>query len=302
MKGTYMKIFLKKRHILFLGIICLMLTFAMPEQAQASPVVLSFSTNDVSVGDSFSVTVAGASSSNLSLHYDGTMVTLKSQGRATLDGNTLSISGRSATFTFEAKQQGNAGFVASSNMYPRSSAVIGIKEAVSKDTDEKVSNDTEQTENEGKEDKKEDAVVKETSSEKDTENNSKKAKAEADHSGSSVEKHDISSSDLSFKQLILDRRMLILTGLLLAIIIVLIIRLTLLHFAVYGDYEGDDIDFDDEETKRSDTDQIASAEKTDQKKFSGDLDLGEIDEEKLTMPKAPKRPNKKLELSDLNKL
>lgn len=312
-KGKYMNFKIRKKAYLLMAVFILAASLFLPMDASASPVILGLSTNDIRVGDTFTVSVAGAQSSNLSLHYDGTMVSLKGQNGATLDGNTLTIAAKSASFTFEAKQEGSAGFVASSDMYDRSSAVVSIAAAATdtnsdaaatESTDADTSEDTTDEEASAKTDSTDTETVSDS-----TEDTS--AVSDDTDSADSVdtEKHGISSSDLSFRQLILDRRMILVIAVLLAIIIVLIIRITTLHYSLDDEYESDDIDFDDNEKKLAEKEkeeeqnklvEHITEDKPDRK--SSEIDLDEIDEEKLTMPKAPKKPNEKLKLEDLNNL
>ena len=71
-----MKIFFRKKFTALFTALIMVLCLMLPVDASAAPVILGLSSSEIKVGDSFSVSIAGASSSNLSLHYDGTMVTL----------------------------------------------------------------------------------------------------------------------------------------------------------------------------------------------------------------------------------
>lgn len=310
-----MNIFSKKKIAAVMALMIVVLGFAFPVNALASPVILGISTNSIKVGDSFSVSVSGADSSNLSLHYDGTMVTLTGQNGASLDGNTLTIAAKSATFTFTAKQSGSAGFVASSDKYERSSAVVSI--AASTEDNAQTDADTSQTDTEGTEASENDAdtSASDSSDDKDSVSDSSEelpADTTQDVSDTDTvsQKHGTSSSDLSFKQLITDRRMTLVIAVLLAVIIALIIRITTLHYQLADlDYDDDDIDFDEEEKKISEKEKEEEKKKplepvTEKKneKKPVDIALDDIDEEKLTMPKAPKKPNEKLKLEDLNNI
>ena len=304
-----MKFKLKKA--IGLSAVALILLFlTLPFNSYAANTLLSVSKQDIKAGDSFDVTISGAKSSNLSLHYDGTMVTLKGQGNATLNGNTLSVSGRSATFTFEAKKAGNAGFVASSDRYARSSVMLSIGEAAAA---------SETTENEVAETKKDSRTEKNTNANKKTQdadtvaseekNTDETAEAQnaLDESDNSVqdnakpqENTAFSSSNLTFKQLILDRRVMLIIAVLVAIIIILVIRLIWLHFEDYDDEE-----YEEDIKTRIETSPVN--EKPTKKQAQKEADEDNLyeklkAEEKLTMPKAPAVSEKKLHLEDLNNL
>lgn len=313
-----MKIFFRKKFTALFTALIMALCLMLPVDASAAPVILGLSSSEIKVGDSFSVSIAGASSSNLSLHYDGTMVTLTGQGGAALNGNTLTISAKSATFTFTAKQEGNAGFVASSDQYERSSAVVKIAQASAQTSDNTqaatADNDTEAAASDNP-DTTDDSQTKVSSqSASDSADTHTSEDLQTDSEDTTVtRKHGVSSQDLTFSQLITDRRMIIVIAVLLAVIIVLIIRLTTLHYAMSDDYD-DDIDFDEEEKRIAEkeeeqrklvehvTEKKEKSEKLERAEKTSGLDLDGIDVEKLTMPKAPKNPNKKLKLEDLNDL
>lgn len=310
--------FFKKKMYAIAAVLILAVTLALPVDALASPVILGLSTNDIKVGDTFTVSLSGAESSNLSLHYDGTMVTLKDQKGATLDGNTLTIPAKSVSFTFTAKQEGNAGFVASSDKFERSSAVVKIAAGAASDTSDDTQTAaaaTDENSDAGTDNDADTASASQSSvsdSSAEVSSSSDTAEQVSDDDETDISKHGISSSDLSFKQLILDRRMILVIAVLLAVIIILIIRITTLHYALTGtDYDDDDIDFDEnekniaekeEEEKNRLVEHVTDRNnESQQPKTPYDPDF-EIDEEKLTMPKAPKRPNEKLKLEDLNNL
>lgn len=299
---------------IYILIAALMVFVMFPVSAQASQVILAVSGNDIKVGDSFTVSMTGASSSKMSLHYDGTMVTPKSMNGASLDGNTLTVTARSVSFTFEAKQAGGAGFVASSDAFAKSSVVVNIAEAAEntqdktvqesekkEETDKKPANDT-NDKDKSSQSSSSSEKSKSTSSDSSTADNDTKKPQPAQSSDSQIA---VSSDSLTFRQLITDRRMILVTGVLLAIIIALIIRITVLRSELgNSDYGTDDIDFDDNEEK------IRAEEKRLEREIHEEpeeiknvpLEDLEIDEAKLTMPKPPKKPATKLRLEDLNDL
>lgn len=304
MKTKYLK-----RTAVSAAVLMLFLTLIFPVSAYASPVILGLSTQDISVGDSFSVYVSGSAASNLSLHYDGTMVKLTGQAGASLDGNTLTIKAKSVSFTFEAIKDGSAGFVASSDAYDRSSVIVNIKAASDGTTEVKDDNTDAGT----------DETVSSSSDESTSESVSTSSEAVstsdiyADTTDSEPEDRQddasISSSDLSFKDLITDRRMILVIAVLVAIIIILIIRLATMHFNTDSGYESDDIDFDDAEARIKEKEDKEAEEEAVKEKPVKDEPVSkakelapEIDEEKLTMPKAPKKPAEKLKIDDLNDL
>lgn len=282
-----MKRFFKNGIYAFIA--ALLLFAAMPVSAQAAQVILAVSGGDIKVGDTFTVSMTAPSSSKLSLHYDGTMVTPVSMNGAALDGNTLSISARSISFTFEAKASGGAGFVASSDSYDRSSVVVDIAKAA--ETAENTEN-VENTDNTEKSETVETTETDKTTKKDDTDTSQKKTKKTAAAVKPTQDTAPIiySSESLSFRELITDRRMVLVTGILLAIIIVLIIRITVLKSS--SDDTGYDYAEEEEENEVPDI-RINEDDKI-------KPEVPEIDEEKLTMPKPPKKPAGKLRLEDLN--
>lgn len=313
-----MKIIKKTTGLLIAAVFLFMLT---PVNVFAANTILSISKSDIKAGDDFTVTVSGAETSNLSLHYDGTMVTLKSQGNATLNGNILSINARSASFAFTAKKSGSAGFVASSDKYARSSVRINIGEAAAADTttdDTKAAADT-SSDNTSDKTQTKDAVTDNSSKSTDSTAASDATAASdgtvSDSTSTAADVKDypeISTSDFSLKELVLDRRITLIIGALLAVIIVLVIMLVWSHLSSLKDYdeedeEPDDIadDFDDEKINVKEQVKAPSEKKPD---FSDDEDETDKlyerlkEEEKLSMPKTPVVPEKKLHLEDLNNL
>ena len=226
-----MKIIKKTTGLLIAAVFLFMLT---PVNVFAANTILSISKSDIKAGDDFTVTVSGAETSNLSLHYDGTMVTLKSQGNATLNGNILSINARSASFAFTAKKSGSAGFVASSDKYARSSVRINIGEAAAADTttdDTKAAADTSSDNTSDKTQTKDAATDNSSKSTDSTAASDATAASDGTVSDSTSTAADvkdypeISTSDFSLKELVLDRRITLIIGALLAVIIVLVINL-----------------------------------------------------------------------------
>lgn len=298
----------------------------LPLSAWAGNTVLSVSKSDIKAGDEFTVTVSGASASNLSLHYDGTMVTLKSQGQASLDGNTLSINAKSATFTFTAKKAGSAGFVGSSDQYARSSAMISIGEAAAakpqtaetktEDSNEKKSSKTtdadKSTDKKSKDTEDTDQVVSVSTNDPDDDTDVSDAKTDVsentaqEDSAAQQEYPFFSSADLSLKELVTDRRIIAIIGVLVAIIIILVIRLLWIHFSEYEYYDDEESEDDEEATEE----RVSETQKTPETKKSKNTEPDDTDalyeklkeEEKLTMPKTPVVPEKKLHLEDLNNL
>ena len=313
-----MKIIKKTTGLLIAAVFLFMLT---PVNVFAANTILSISKSDIKAGDDFTVTVSGAETSNLSLHYDGTMVTLKSQGNATLNGNILSINARSASFAFTAKKSGSAGFVASSDKYARSSVRINIGEAAAADTttdDTKAAADTSADNTSDKTQTKDAATDNSSKSTDSTAASDATAASDGTVSDSTSTAADvkdypeISTSDFSLKELVLDRRITLIIGALLAVIIVLVIMLVWSHLSSLKDYdeedeEPDDIadDFDDEKINVKEQVKAPSEKKPD---FSDDEDETDKlyerlkEEEKLSMPKTPVVPEKKLHLEDLNNL
>ena len=320
-----MKIIKKTTGLLIAAVFLFMLT---PVNVFAANTILSISKSDIKAGDDFTVTVSGAETSNLSLHYDGTMVTLKSQGNATLNGNILSINARSASFAFTAKKSGSAGFVASSDKYARSSVRINIGEADAADTttadtnaatdDTKAAADTSSDNTSDKTQTKDAATDNSSKSTDSTAASDASAASDGTVSDSTSTAADvkdypeISTSDFSLKELVLDRRITLIIGALLAVIIVLVIMLVWSHLSSLKDYdeedeEPDDIadDFDDEKINVKEQVKAPSEKKPD---FSDDEDETDKlyerlkEEEKLSMPKTPVVPEKKLHLEDLNNL
>ena len=320
-----MKIIKKTTGLLIAAVFLFMLT---PVNVFAANTILSISKSDIKAGDDFTVTVSGAETSNLSLHYDGTMVTLKSQGNATLNGNILSINARSASFAFTAKKSGSAGFVASSDKYARSSVRINIGEADAADTttadtnaatdDTKAAADTSSDNTSDKTQTKDAATDNSSKSTDSTAASDATAASDGTVSDSTSTAADvkdypeISTSDFSLKELVLDRRITLIIGALLAVIIVLVIMLVWSHLSSLKDYdeedeEPDDIadDFDDEKINIKEQVKAPSEKKPD---FSDDEDETDKlyerlkEEEKLSMPKTPVVPEKKLHLEDLNNL
>lgn len=313
-----MKIIKKTTGLLIAAVFLFMLT---PVNVFAANTILSISKSDIKAGDDFTVTVSGAETSNLSLHYDGTMVTLKSQGNATLNGNILSINARSASFAFTAKKSGSAGFVASSDKYARSSVRINIGEAAAADTttdDTKAAADTSSDNTSDKTQTKDAATDNSSKSTDSTAASDATAASDGTVSDSTSTAADvkdypeISTSDFSLKELVLDIRITLIIGALLAVIIVLVIMLVWSHLSSLKDYdeedeEPDDIadDFDDEKINVKEQVKAPSEKKPD---FSDDEDETDKlyerlkEEEKLSMPKTPVVPEKKLHLEDLNNL
>lgn len=316
-----MKIIKKTTGLLIAAVFLFMLT---PVNVFAANTILSISKSDIKAGDDFTVTVSGAETSNLSLHYDGTMVTLKSQGNATLNGNILSINARSASFAFTAKKSGSAGFVASSDKFARSSVRINIGEAAdtttadtNASTDDTKAADT-SSDNTSDKTQTKDAATDDSSKSTDSTAASDTTAASdgavSDSTSTSADVKDypeISTSDFSLKELVLDRRITLIIGALLAVIIVLVIMLVWSHLSSLKDYDEDDEsddltdDFDDERINVKEQAEASSEKKPD---FSDDEDETDKlyerlkEEEKLSMPKTPVVPEKKLHLEDLNNL
>lgn len=319
-----MKIIKKTTGLLIAAVFLFMLT---PVNVFAANTILSISKSDIKAGDDFTVTVSGAETSNLSLHYDGTMVTLKSQGNATLNGNILSINARSASFAFTAKKSGSAGFVASSDKYARSSVRINIGEADAADTttaDTNASTDDTKAADTSSDNTSDKTQTKDAATDNSSKSTDSTAASDAtaasdgtvsDSTSTAADVKDypeISTSDFSLKELVLDRRITLIIGALLAVIIVLVIMLVWSHLSSLKDYdeedeEPDDIadDFDDEKINVKEQVKAPSEKKPD---FSDDEDETDKlyerlkEEEKLSMPKTPVVPEKKLHLEDLNNL
>lgn len=309
-----------------LFIIAAFLFMLVPVNAFAANTILSISKSDIKTGDDFTVTVSGTETSNLSLHYDGTMVTLKSQGNATLNGNILSINAKSASFAFTAKKAGSAGFVASSDKFARSSVMINIGEAASDTTDNTTTatTDTTTTDTNAASDTKTDnsdqtASTDDSSKSTDTAASDTTSASDgtvSDNTSTATAAKDYpeySTSDFSLKELVLDRRITVIIGALLAVIVVLVIMLVWSHFSAYRDYDEEDLDDDFEDDNNESDEKInvkEQAEEALKKRPDFPDDEDETDrlyerlkeEEKLTMPKAPAQPEKKLHLEDLNNL
>lgn len=316
-----MKIIKKTTGLLIAAVFLFMLA---PVNVFAANTILSISKSDIKAGDDFTVTISGTETSNLSLHYDGTMVTLKSQGNATLNGNILSINARSASFAFTAKKSGSAGFVASSDKFARSSVRINIGEAAdtttadtNASTDDTKAADT-SSDNTSDKTQTKDAATDDSSKSTDSTAASDTTAASdgavSDSTSTSADVKDypeISTSDFSLKELVLDRRITLIIGALLAVIIVLVIMLVWSHLSSLKDYDEDDEsddltdDFDDEKINVKEQVEASSEKKPD---FSDDEDETDKlyerlkEEEKLSMPKTPVVPEKKLHLEDLNNL
>lgn len=318
-----MKIIKKTTGLLIAAVFLFMLA---PVNVFAANTILSISKSDIKAGDDFTVTISGTETSNLSLHYDGTMVTLKSQGNATLNGNILSINAKSASFAFTAKKSGSAGFVASSDKFARSSVRINIGEAADTTTadtnastdDTKAAADTSSDNTSDKTQTKDAATDNSSKSTDSTAASDATAASDgavSDSTSTAADVKDypeISTSDFSLKELVLDRRITLIIGALLAVIIVLVIMLVWSHLSSLKDYdeedeEPDDIadDFDDEKINVKEQVKAPSEKKPD---FSDDEDETDKlyerlkEEEKLSMPKTPVVPEKKLHLEDLNNL
>ncbi|HAP02661.1 MAG TPA: hypothetical protein DCQ87_01215 [Lachnospiraceae bacterium] len=316
-----MKIIKKTTGLLIAAVFLFMLA---PVNVFAANTILSISKSDIKAGDDFTVTISGTETSNLSLHYDGTMVTLKSQGNATLNGNILSINAKSASFAFTAKKSGSAGFVASSDKFARSSVRINIGEAAdtttadtNASTDDTKAADT-SSDNTSDKTQTKDAATDDSSKSTDSTAASDTTAASdgavSDSTSTSADVKDypeISTSDFSLKELVLDRRITLIIGALLAVIIVLVIMLVWSHLSSLKDYDEDDEsddltdDFDDEKINVKEQVEASSEKKPD---FSDDEDETDKlyerlkEEEKLSMPKTPVVPEKKLHLEDLNNL
>ena len=318
-----MKIIKKTTGLLIAAVFLFMLT---PVNVFAANTILSISKSDIKAGDDFTVTVSGAETSNLSLHYDGTMVTLKSQGNATLNGNILSINARSASFAFTAKKSGSAGFVASSDKYARSSVRINIGEADAADTttaDTNAATDDTKAADTSSDNTSDKTQTKDAATDNSSKSTDSTAASDAtaasdgtvsDSTSTAADVKDypeISTSDFSLKELVLDRRITLIIGALLAVIIVLVIMLVWSHLSSLKDYDEDDEsddltdDFDDEKINVKEQVEASSEKKPD---FSDDEDETDKlyerlkEEEKLSMPKTPVVPEKKLHLEDLNNL
>ena len=317
-----MKIIAKRFASLFIAVAFLFIL--LPVRADAAVTILSISKNDIKTGDDFTVTISGASTSNLSLHYDGTMVTLKSQGNAALDGNTLTINAKSASFAFTAKKSGSAGFVASSDQYEKSSVLVNIGEAAA---DTKKSDTSEKTDTAAADTTKK-AASEKTASDKSSADDSASTDTTSDTNTSDKAKTDtasdslasdttadtadntdtasFSSSDLSLKELLLDRRVIVIIGALAAVIIVLIIMLLWNHYSAYRDFDEEDEEDDEEEGSAviNEKSEVHSEKKPEAFDMDDTDQLYERlkEEEKLTMPKTPVVPEKKLHLEDLNNL
>lgn len=322
-----MKIIKKSAGLLIIAVFLFML---VPVNAFAANTILSISKSDIKAGDDFTVTVSGAETSNLSLHYDGTMVTLKSQGNATLNGNILSINAKSVSFAFTAKKSGSAGFVASSDKYARSSVMINIGEAAASDTtdttataDTKASKaDTKAASNETTSDKTTDKSKARDAADDSAKNTDETASSEktaasdgtvSDNTAAADVKEypEISTSDFSLKELILDRRITVIIGALAAVIVVLIIMLLWSRFSANKDYD-EEVDLDDDIEDDTSDEKINVKEEAEthverKPDFSDEDATDKLyerlkEEEKLSMPKTPVVPEKKLHLEDLNNL
>ncbi|MQN00540.1 MAG: hypothetical protein DUD27_06005 [Lachnospiraceae bacterium] len=211
----------------------------LPVNAKAARPVISVSNTEVKVGDEFTVTVSGTAASRLSLSFDPSKVTLKSRGNATYSGNTVSLYAQSASFTFTAKETGFSYLIANSSTYGRSSAKVNISEATA---DTKKTTDTKKTA----------ATVASTATSKTTDKKTTSTKKASSDASKTVKSSDagstknlsdnesFTSSDLSFKELLLDRRMLVVLAVLVVIILILAIRLIRIHvlYDVY-DYDTD---------------------------------------------------------------
>lgn len=284
-------------------ILCAFLLLSMPIAVLAAgSTSISLSSRSLSKGETLTVTVVGSSSSSLSLKYDNTMLQLVDGGHASANGNVLTISAASVTYKFKAIQAGNAGIVVSSDQLSGSSLFVPIAEAA------------ETTEEEVKEEKKEDTsnqakAVKEEKTDKKDKNDKKKSssstgkkakKKKAEQVTVQQTKKTFTSEDLSFKELITDRRMVAVLILLVAVILVLVIQLILRGHEETG-YDDEPISIDDKffEPNPREEERTAVPTHTHEKETKIVTDHNMAD---LTMPRAPKSAGQKLEVMDLNDL
>ena len=287
---------------------------------------ISLSSNSVSTGDTVTVTVIGSQSSALSLKYDNTMLELVDGGRATASGNVLTVSASSATFKFRAIHGGNAGLVVSSDTLSGSSCFLPVAESAAQSTENKKPEEKKEEEKKAdqKEEKKEDkdssskAEKKSSSSKKSSRKKaSKKEKTVGNKEEVSQTIRKMSSEDLSFKELITDRRVIAVIILLVAVILVLIIQLVLRG-------HEQDLDEEDDLQETFSSTPVSNAKKDEVSKAapSEEMPLEEPPSKKqaalstpdqgkkgaahyqadLTMPKAPKSAGQRLDVMDLNDL
>ncbi|MEE3481096.1 MAG: hypothetical protein VZQ80_03795 [Lachnospiraceae bacterium] len=75
---------------------------------------LAFSKSNVTVGDSFTVTVTASGRANMTLKYSSSYVTLTDSKGASTTGNSVTFTATTLTFTFQASAAGKADFIVSS--------------------------------------------------------------------------------------------------------------------------------------------------------------------------------------------
>jgi hypothetical protein len=287
--------------------LCTFLLLSMPIAVLAAgSTSISLSSRSLSKGETLTVTVVGSSSSSLSLKYDNTMLQLVDSGHASANGNVLTISAASVTYKFKAIQAGNAGIVVSSDQLSGSSLFVPIAEAA-ETTEEEVKEEKKETTSEKKEDTSNQAkaVKEEKKDKKDKKKSSsstgeKEKKKNAEQVTVQQTKKTFTSEDLSFKELITDRRMVAVLILLVAVILVLVIQL-ILRGHEETDYDDEPISIDDKffEPNPREEERPAVPSHTHEKETKIVTDHNMAD---LTMPRAPKSAGQKLEVMDLNDL
>ncbi|MBQ5430181.1 MAG: hypothetical protein IIU28_00865 [Lachnospiraceae bacterium] len=313
---------------------CAFLLLSMPTVVLAAgSTSISLSSNSVSKGDTLTVTVIGSQSSTLSLKYDNTMLELVNGGSATASGNVLTVSASSATYKFRAIRAGNAGIVASSDSLSGSSVYVPIADTSATEsttTEEKQEKQEKASPEESKDTGKSEKKSKKT---KDSKKTSAKDKTETQKTEPAVTTGKASSEDLSFREVITDRRVMAVIIILVAIILVLIIQLILR--AHENDEENEEMLLaaekffggEQEEEKpatakmdfKEKSKEGVTPEKSKESVSSERSVKREIPSEKpvsrdqvknktthnqadLTMPKAPKSAGQRLDVMDLNDL
>lgn len=108
---------MKKTLSVFLSLFFALAVFAggfLPVAA-AGTSQISFSKNQVTVGDSFTVSVKASESSSITLKFSSSVVTLTDAGGGSASGNGVSFSGTKITCRFTAAAAGKADFIVSSS-------------------------------------------------------------------------------------------------------------------------------------------------------------------------------------------
>lgn len=294
---------------------------AFTVSASAESTFLAISSDQIKAGDSFKVTISSPQTSQLMLHYDGTMVKLTGQGQASLTGNTLTITAKSATYTFEALKAGGAGFVASSDQYERSSVMVQIKEsaeAPATGSKEETDADSDKGSDAGAEDSSGEEAVEpddtaetgedsaatassdDTSEQTDSADTSESADTdEKTGNDTAYAKTEVSSSDLTLRELLLDRRVVVILAVMAVVIIILAFALIRSRYVYDDDFEDEAEDSDEEDTRKEIEVPDLVLKKTPDREEKTVMD---VEKEKLSMPKTPVNPEKKLKLEDLNDL